>query len=299
MRPQGNAAQTPSPPPTHRAPWLQGSRLIVVRNDDTRLEITEFAGNRLDAFEHHPAAGTTESVTIHPLSLVGTRFSESRCVGEQCQPRTYRITHVTRDSANNTMPKYGDNHDVWLYRIEFTQAQNLATATWTPVCGGKGKASGDLGLFVAGQWADDGAWYRNGYTFSCTGGVIAKCVRDWGYKPWKSLYSATYGMVSLQPLHLACTRAARAEYCGDGISHTREGTLIDIFDVYGFNSRTPGSGFGEESIFSTAGAEFIRRPRFPHRAPHCAPTLVSAPTRAPLISVWSRSHEAALTPNER
>ncbi len=72
-----------------------------------------------------------------------------------------------------------------------------------------------------------------GFMFACTSGVIAKCIR-WGYRPWKT--------VNGQPLadyHQACTRMARADYCGDGVSHTENGTLIDMFDHLQIQKRTP------------------------------------------------------------
>ncbi|PCC71873.1 hypothetical protein SAMN02745121_03225 [Nannocystis exedens] len=61
-------------------------------------------------------------------------------------------------------------------------------------------------------------------TFACRGAVLAKCV-EWGYRPW-----AEVDGVSLADHHQACTRMARADYCGDGTSHTRDGTPIDVFD---------------------------------------------------------------------
>ena len=47
-----------------------------------------------------------------------------------------------------------------------------------------------------------------------------------GYKPWK-----TVGGVSLRDHHQTCTRVLRADYCGNGVSHTQDGTLINIWDT--------------------------------------------------------------------
>jgi len=46
-----------------------------------------------------------------------------------------------------------------------------------------------------------------------------------GYKPWKVVNGQ-----SLWAYHQACTRMMRADYCGDGRPHTREGTPIYIDD---------------------------------------------------------------------
>jgi hypothetical protein len=90
------------------------------------------------------------------------------------------------------------------------------------------------------------------FTFGCTTGAIAKCYR-WGYRPWVT----TYG--DLVTTHQTCTRVARADYCGDGSSHTYEGTLINVWD----NLAPPGpimtrgatpTGMTYESGWNTSGA---------------------------------------------
>ena len=50
-------------------------------------------------------------------------------------------------------------------------------------------------------------------TLACEGGAITKCIR-WGYQPW-----AQHSGSSLKELHQACTRMARADYCGTGLGH--------------------------------------------------------------------------------
>jgi hypothetical protein len=60
---------------------------------------------------------------------------------------------------------------------------------------------------------------------TCTGGAEGKCIR-FGYKPWHPLSDGT----SLEPYYRACVRLVRADYGGDGVGHTRNGTPIDLFD---------------------------------------------------------------------
>jgi hypothetical protein len=87
---------------------------------------------------------------------------------------------------------------------------------------------------VGGVWDASGARQEAAgkLTLACETGVITKCIR-WGYKPWTSRDGQ-----SLAELHQACTRMARADYCGDGQSHTREGTLIDMYDRMGVLAAT-------------------------------------------------------------
>jgi len=76
-------------------------------------------------------------------------------------------------------------------------------------------------------------------TLACADAVIAHCVQ-WGYRPWVDAEqckdkkgkkkSKDCDEVSLADYHQACTRMARADYCGDGTPWTVSGHVIDIWD---------------------------------------------------------------------
>jgi ADYC domain-containing protein/pentapeptide repeat protein len=111
---------------------------------------------------------------------------------------------------------------------------------------------------VAAVWDDSGARQESTdlITFGCTSGVIAKCVR-WGYKPWK-----TVNGWALQDFHQACTRMARADYCGDGVPHTRDGTWIDMWDAVPIQTRDPNDGMLFEASWTTDGAYCVSKGRW-------------------------------------
>ena len=67
-------------------------------------------------------------------------------------------------------------------------------------------------------------------TFACRDAALAKCV-EWGYHPWASADG-----VPLADHHQACTRAARADYCGDGVPHTYDGVEIHVLDQLGIQT---------------------------------------------------------------
>jgi hypothetical protein len=79
-----------------------------------------------------------------------------------------------------------------------------------------------------------GTWSRAGLhsttpgriSFACEGGVAYKCA-TWGFVAGGDETSLAFRA------NQACTRMARADYCSNGHSHTREGTLIKIFDLAG------------------------------------------------------------------
>jgi hypothetical protein len=94
-----------------------------------------------------------------------------------------------------------------------------------------------------GRWkyaagVPDGGDYINDphlFTFSCTTGVISKCM-FFGYKPWRTVEEcngSTCQTLPLQPFHQACIRMMRNDRCGNGNSHTVNGTTINLYDARG------------------------------------------------------------------
>jgi hypothetical protein len=122
-------------------------------------------------------------------------------------------------------PSPEDSELVW-YRIE---AWNPVAQDWENPCVAVGRTPNPRALAVRGVWDATGARQDvpGRFTFACENGAITKCIR-WGYKPW-----ASRGGKPLTELHQACTRMARADYCGDGRSHTHEDTTIDMYDQLG------------------------------------------------------------------
>jgi ADYC domain len=109
------------------------------------------------------------------------------------------------------------------------------------------------GVFVPGRWDDRGGHVddANLLTYACMSGVIAKCVK-WGYAPW-----LTDGQV-----HAACTRLARADYCGDGVPWTMDGTLVNVFDRLGVQTPLIGGTMTFEAAWGPSGAICVARTRY-------------------------------------
>lgn len=118
-------------------------------------------------------------------------------------------------------------------------------------------ADGETGLFLPGTWDAKGAHHDSAstVTFSCARGVIAKCA-TWGYAPWDVGTS----------LHQTCTRMARADYCGTGVSYTKNGTAIDMMDVRGVQTAANEPGFLFEAGWNEGGAVCVNRPRYDARS---------------------------------
>ncbi|WP_428262201.1 ADYC domain-containing protein [Haliangium sp.] len=292
----GSGPATPDHP---SEPWLQGPRLdgVVIGHDDGPrwVEARRFRGDRVHAITWTRLEGRAARV-LAAADLVGLHWVERRCRRPRvCRELHFRVAAVGPDPSRNTMAEHGDNRDLALYRVEYADRSRAGGPDWRSVCpaGPDGVAGG---LFVNGRWSRDGAWRPGGYTFSCTTGAIAKCARDWGYKPWKRVSGKTGRMVDLHPLHLACVRALRADYCGDGRAHTRAGIAVLLSDRHGLNLRRRRPGVAAEAEFGSAGAIWVHHRRVPEvdaalpEHPGCERAVrAGAPGPDPdeLIRVWS------------
>lgn len=134
-------------------------------------------------------------------------------------------------------PGSDTDEDVWSYRVSYLDTTD---GTWKPACAAEdGSALGAIP--VPGRWnfaqgvAGGGARVDDPtvFTFACEGAAIAKCVR-FGYRPW----GTTADGRGLADHHQACTRMVRADFCGDGTSHTQEGNWVNLYDVVGVQSDT-------------------------------------------------------------
>jgi hypothetical protein len=164
------------------------------------------------------------------------------------------------------------NCDVWLYDV---RTPGVLDASGQPASLCK---DGKPAIALAGTWDRTGTFAPSStlFTFACTNGTIAKCTR-WGYRPWDTAFMSNGVSAPLAPYHQACIRAAVADYCADGRSWTRDGTLVDIYDyssvgpqTAGFIQRTQGgvvatnlaTALVSESIFDGHGAAWIDHTRY-------------------------------------
>lgn len=167
-----------------------------------------------------------------------------------------------------------ESHDVWGYEVWFAGA-----AGWQPLCGLDDDGLPIMAIPLAGRWsyesgvADGGAHFDDPavFTFGCESHVLAKCVVA-GYHPWEEALVCARGAGcsrrSLAPLHQACTRALRADYCGDGTSHTVDGTVVNLYD--GFDIRLDSEGWTLESVWDADGALCLDSPRINGEPVECA-----------------------------
>ena len=200
---------------------------------------------------------------IASVAVVGTEFRVTRTDGTVlAQPDLVGVVLTMADGKGGhfsvriaSVERDGQDAagDITLYDFDVRDAGGQ----WQPFCkpGLDGRARG---FPLAGVWTTDGRHVASeDFEIACTSGVLAKCVRA-GYKPWK-----THNGVSMWDYHQACVRMFRADYCGDGVSTTRDGTLINFADKLGIQvyDQLPDMHF--EAAWSPEGAVCVRKVRIP------------------------------------
>ena len=136
--------------------------------------------------------------------------------------------------------------DIWLYDLDV----KLDTK-WQPLCLDNAGEAAEA-ILLQNAWEPSGrrlaAPPAGTLTFACRGAALAKCV-EFGYKPWASVNG-----VSLAQAHQACTRMLRADYCGDGVAHTTNGTPVHVLDQLGIQTADPSVQYVVEAEWGPNGA---------------------------------------------
>ena len=153
----------------------------------------------------------TDGHVLRSSELVGATLTVATSSG----PLRLRIDTVERDPDAKNPP-------VWLHSFS-TEApdgsfHNLCEA------GPDGRRQGFPLAFRPRRGGALEPAEPGSFELVCTGRARGKCVR-FGYLPWTS--------DAMREVYNACVRVVRADYCGDGRSWTRDGTLIRFQDLAG------------------------------------------------------------------
>jgi hypothetical protein len=233
---------------------LNGKILNGTQLNGASLNGTQLNGTQLN--------GTSFSATYNQVQITGTDFAGVKFEGELSDGAKIDL------SVESITPS-GDP-DLNLFIVSFDDG---FPAPWPHLCGYDAEDNPVPAIPLMGRWNEvNGERIEDNtmFTFACTGYALAKCA-EIGYKPWvsKSECQTPTGpchLISLSVLHHACTRNLRADYCGDGSSHTHDGVLIDLYDNLGVWPREglPDPTF--EAEWSTAGAVCVRNARLNDQA---------------------------------
>lgn len=195
-------------------------------------------------------AGT--NALLRGAQLVNAEFEGHLEDGSTKTVKIFGYDNTTVPGMDLFLVKYKDNND--------------------PVCGYK---NGDpvwatvmTEVFDPGT-GDELAGDGSEFTFGCRFYGIQKC-QEYGYPKDKKTKERKSGVDKVRrynDYHASCLRMVRADYCGDGVPHTYDGTLIDIYDHLlnnnAISTSTNGSdGWYLESEWDSDGAHCINKTRW-------------------------------------
>ena len=231
---------------------VEGSEIVGLTptpqsNVSTEQRGTWFVGAELSATLEDPSTGEIDAVRL-------------------------RIAGAST-AAGGTFASGIARRDYWHYVMNVGLPDGAGGTSWEPLCGISPETNSPVAaIALRGSWnysegtADGGAKASdnaNHLTFACENGALGKCAGIMKYAPWESNWvetctssGCTWVYRDLVDVHQACSRMVRADYCGDGVTHTENGTPIDIFDdLYSHNntpSPNPWAPFGQEWQFEGA-----------------------------------------------
>jgi len=273
-------------------PDLTGTSIVlnVTCGNAVQLRVARLnLGITLDGKTLVPGVAIKDGGLASP-QLSGPQLAGAMLLGEteDGEPVRLRIDSVATVADPNPKTPENENADVFQYRVSFQRGTATgsgkkpagplnsqfkpATAAWAPLCPQQSAA-----VVVSGSWnmqagetggARKEAATAGEITFACMSSAIAKCVTNLGYKPWRTLTpaagpgvsAALVGKpVSMDAMHQACVRAVRADYCGNGLSMTAEGTQVNFYDSAGLQKDESNGPL--EAVWTPAGALCVNVPR--------------------------------------
>lgn len=162
-------------------------------------------------------------------SALVLRIADGRVLrGVELQGATVYLAMAGRDVAPVLLQSIApDPERPEILRHEFRVPDGAGG--WKPAC--DPNADGETWGFPVAL-AEGHPGREHDITLTCASGAVGKCAR-WGYPPWAKGPRGE----DLAPLHAACVRMVRADYCGDGEAHTKDGTSIDNYDDLGIQTR--------------------------------------------------------------
>jgi ADYC domain len=197
-------------------------------------------------------------VSAAHVSVEGTTFRIRGADGAVLPPDRLPGTIIVISDGNarlalriDSVERHASDAEITLYAL----SARGADGGWHNVCmpGPDGRR---LAFPLRGRWNADGSHVDDPdrFNLTCTGGAIGKCV-GMGYKPWQGAAMAAH--------HQACVRMVRADYCGDGVGTTRDGTPIDVWDRIGLQHRDRSANLHFEAAWGPRGAVCVARTRIP------------------------------------
>jgi hypothetical protein len=249
---------------------LQGTGLQGTGLQGTGLQGTGLQGEALKGITLQSFANVHGPISN--VSLAGTSFSGTDSTGKLISGKAFigsTVAGVRPDGSTikvriESIQTSAADTELELYSLAWFDG-----SAWTTFCG-ESNGVPITAIPLEGRWRYESNDPAGGdhvddptmFTFACQSGVLAKCV-NFGYKPWGSVTECNGGVCQTLPrryFHQACTRMARADYCGRGTPHTANGTLINVYDQFGIQADE--SDLPLEAEWTSEGAKCVKHVRW-------------------------------------
>ncbi len=219
----------------------------VIRNGTPLSNIQIINGSLLSAYDgSNTKIGAQLADTVYKIN-----FDPMADGGEDL---TFKILSVVQSAAQS---------DVYFHTVhqinEFDAFETLCR---------DGAGNPTEAIALPGTWHGETAIRQSTsgkFTWACRGASLAKAV-EWGYRPWVD--------AAMEDAHQAAMRMIRADYCGDGVTHTTNGNPIDVSDKWSI--QTSDTDWPIEAKWGPDGAVCLNTPRklqWPRESLPCAASL--------------------------
>ncbi len=251
-----------------------GTELRSLEENGFRLNGFQLNGFRLNGFRLNGARLDGDSpsdwIELHQIVVPGhAEIVESWLVGSDLHVKTKfgairsgtqllnaELVFLIQEGADSrkstvkitSVKPLAPESDVWLYGFDIKDESEA----WHPLCVDSDDQPTQA-ILLRDAWDPDtgnriSPRPTGMLTIACRDAALAKCV-EWGYAPWRQKDG-----VSLAKYHQTCTRAVRADYCGDGTPHTFDGNEIHVLDKLGIEKAEPGQSYAVEAEWGPGGA---------------------------------------------
>jgi len=271
---------------TPRSAQSNGAQLNGFQLNGFQLNGFQLNGFQLNGLQLNGAENGDESISITEVKLKGgaevvdswldegnlhVRTAEGVLSGKALKGTKIRfdVTETNKKGKKIKIKRVRElapGSGILVYDIRLKVGQG----SWVPLCHDS-KGMPTEAILVGSVWSGETAGRVHEtspdlVTFACRDAAIAKCV-EFGYRPW-----AEAGGEPLSELHQACTRMVRADYCGDAISHTVNGTGIHVLDKVGIQAKDAGIDYVVEAEWGPGGATCLNavNTRIDGEVPDCS-----------------------------
>jgi len=174
-----------------------------------------------------------------------------------------------RQQVRLRVQDYVSKQPLELYQFSYFDA---TTKKWDNICWTENQPKA-LAILIPGMWDTSGRYNKPKGVFSiaCLNSPLGRCA-ELGYNPWKA-----FKKTPLAKYHQACVRMLRADYLGNGKSHTKnENDGIAFEDNLGYLKSKISPEMQFEAGWGASGAIQLARVRYKD----LVPPGVSCPTRS-------------------